>query len=213
MAPAPCTCCSPIALALLGANAAAGVLVRPSENHGVERATAPNTHTAELESYQSQFHTGPCVQSIESGQIVVAAGTSPGVFRLLADVLGRAMSAAGSVSVHALPGCAGTRPCSSAMNLFWRTKTSLAPDDVRLAPAFADILHAGAGAGPRRRRPPPQWHGRRASAAESRRRYRACQRACWPTPTTWRWTRRSRGWCRSRPGSSRNHSRRWQPTS
>lgn len=121
-------------VSLLGADAA-GILVRPAD-HALELLAATSHHALELELYQSQLRSGPCVESIDSGRTVSASGDSD--ILQLWPTFGRAMSAAGFSSVHASP-MQWHDTVVGGLNLFWRTDTALGPDDVRLAQAFADI--------------------------------------------------------------------------
>lgn len=107
--------------ALLGADAA-DVLGRPSDQG--------------LELYQSQERSGPCVESIERGETVAAAGEAE-LFERWPD-FGHAMAAAGFVAVHASPMRWHERALGG-MNLFWRSEVTLAAEERDLAQAFADI--------------------------------------------------------------------------
>ena len=59
-------------LALLGADAA-GVLIRLGEQE-IELLAATSHEALQLELYQSQLYSGPCVEAIESGQVIDSAG-------------------------------------------------------------------------------------------------------------------------------------------
>lgn len=121
-------------LALLGADVA-GVLVRPSDQ-GLELLAATSHEAVELELYQSQGRSGPCVESIESSRTVAAAGETE-LFERWPD-FGHAMSAAGFLTVHAAPMRWHERTLGG-MNLFWRTEVTLAAEELDLLQAFADI--------------------------------------------------------------------------
>jgi hypothetical protein len=121
-------------LELLGADTA-GVLIRVGDR-GLELLAATSHQAVELEMYQSQLHSGPCVESIESGQSVAAAGAAELAGRW--PDFGRAMSAAGFQAVHASPMRWHERALGG-MNLFWHTSRTLTQEDRELAQAFADI--------------------------------------------------------------------------
>ncbi len=121
-------------LALLGADAA-GVLVRPSDQ-GLELLAATSHEAAHLELYQSQMHSGPCVETIETGQRIAAAGED--VLRDRWPDFGHAMSAAGFLTVHASP-MRWHESVLGGMNLFWRSATTLSAEQQDLAQGFADI--------------------------------------------------------------------------
>ena len=121
-------------LALLGADTA-GVLIRVGEQE-LELLAATSHQALELELYQSQLHSGPCVETIESGHVVSASGAAE-IQERWPD-FGSAMSAAGLLTVHATPMRWHERVLGG-VNLFWRTDRQLTPTESELAQAFADI--------------------------------------------------------------------------
>ena len=116
---------------LLGADAA-GVLV--TVDHGLELLAATSHSAIELELHQAHVVEGPCVEVIEGGVRVVATAGEvdrwPG--------FGRAMSATGFGTVLATPMRWHDRVLGG-LNVFWSASRSLAPDQLELAQAFADI--------------------------------------------------------------------------
>lgn len=87
------------ARAVLGASAA-GLLVR-FESDGLELLTATSHCAVEVELFQAQQTSGPCVDAIHSGQQVHVSGADTIIARW--PVVGPAIVAAGFVSVHAFP--------------------------------------------------------------------------------------------------------------
>ena len=121
-------------LELLGADTA-GVLVRVGE-HGLEMLAATSHRAAELELYQSQIHSGPCVEVIEVGHSVHAVGRPDLTDRW--PEFGRAMTEAGFRTVHAEPMRWHDRVLGG-VNLFWIGEKFLTSAEEELAAAFADI--------------------------------------------------------------------------
>ncbi|QSR28931.1 hypothetical protein CFI00_00115 [Nocardioides sp. S5] len=119
---------------LLGADTA-GVLVRSGE-HGLEMLAATSHRAIELELYQSQLHSGPCVTAIDEGESVSASGPDDVVARW--PDFGRAMDEAGVRSVHAVPMRWHDRVLGG-VNLFWSRERVLSRDEAELARSFADI--------------------------------------------------------------------------
>jgi GAF domain-containing protein len=120
-------------LGLLGADTA-GVLVRV--DHGLELIAATSHKAVELELYQAQVHDGPCVETIEKGESVSAAGAVE-----LSDRwpdFGRSMAAAGFETVLASPMRWHERVLGG-LNLFWSTSRTPGQEERHLAQAFADI--------------------------------------------------------------------------
>jgi GAF domain-containing protein len=121
-------------LALLRADSA-GVLVRVGEQE-IELLAATSHQANQLELYQSQLDSGPCVETIETGHVVHAAGASELTDRW--PEFGRAMSAAGLVTIHASPMRWHERVLGG-LNLFWQHERTLTAEERELAQAFADI--------------------------------------------------------------------------
>ncbi|CUR58837.1 conserved exported hypothetical protein [metagenome] len=120
-------------LALLGADTA-GVLVRV--DRGLELMAATSHKAVELELYQAQVHDGPCVETIEKGESIAAAGEAE-LARRWPD-FGRAMAAAGLETVLASPMRWHDRVLGG-LNLFWTTSRTPSLEERDLAQAFADI--------------------------------------------------------------------------
>jgi GAF domain-containing protein len=121
-------------LELLGADTA-GVLVHVGEQ-GLELLAATSHKALELELYQVQVHSGPCVESIETGESIEAVGASQLVGRW--PDFGQTMAAAGLQTVHASPMRWHERVLGG-LNLFWTASRTLSRDERELAQAFADI--------------------------------------------------------------------------
>jgi len=119
---------------LLGADTA-GVVVRVGDQ-GLELLAATSHKAIELELYQVQLHSGPCVDTLESGARVSATGEA--ALRDRWPDFGRAMSAARLQTVHASPMSWHER-VFGGLNLFWSTSKTLSEDEADLAQAFADI--------------------------------------------------------------------------
>jgi len=121
-------------LTLLGADSV-GVLVRMGEQE-IELLATTSHRANELELYQSQLDNGPCVETIETGHVVHAAGEAQLTDRW--PDFGRVMSAAGFATVHASPMRWHERVLGG-VNLFWREQRTLTSEERELAQAFADI--------------------------------------------------------------------------
>ena len=119
---------------LLGAETA-GVLVRVGE-HGLEMLAATSHRAIELELYQSQLHSGPCVETIDKGASVSVSGAEDVLARW--PDFGPAMEEAGVLSVHAEPMRWHDRVLGG-MNLFWSRERVLSREEAELARSFADI--------------------------------------------------------------------------
>lgn len=118
---------------LLGAETA-GVLVRVGD--GLEMLAATSHRAIELELYQSQLHSGPCVETIDTGASVSVSGAEDVLARW--PDFGRAMEEAGIRSVHAEPMRWHDRVLGG-MNLFWSREHVLSREEAELARSFADI--------------------------------------------------------------------------
>lgn len=125
---------------VLGASAA-GLLLR-SDIDGLEVLTATSHRALEIELFQAQRTTGPCVDAIDTGEQVHVCGAEAIVARW--PEVGPAIVAAGYVAVHAFPLRWRDAPLG-AVNLFYRAETPTAeqgnlPDELLpVAQAFADI--------------------------------------------------------------------------
>ena len=120
-------------LGLLGADTA-GVVVRV--DRGLDLLAATSHSAIELELYQVQVHDGPCVETIETGASITAAGAAELTGRW--PDFGRAMSAAGLQTVLASPMRWHERVLGG-LNLFWSSSTTPTQEQHDLAQAFADI--------------------------------------------------------------------------
>jgi hypothetical protein len=119
----------------LGA-AAAGLVVREDEDGRLEFLTATSHRVEELELYQLQVDTGPCLDCVRTDDHVFA--------NRLEEVGSRwpelevPFRRAGFVGVHAAPLHWHGRAVG-ALNLFWADDGELGEEGARLAQAFADV--------------------------------------------------------------------------
>jgi transcriptional regulator with GAF, ATPase, and Fis domain len=116
----------------LSAHAAAILVVDDSQ---LALLSASTHRAAELEMLQTQESDGPCVEAIESGRIVVAAGAEM-VERW--DNVGAAIRDAGFVSVHAFP-MRWHGHVLGGFNMFRTADDDQSEDTERLGQAFADV--------------------------------------------------------------------------
>lgn len=108
----------------------------------MELLTATSHCAVEVELFQAQQTSGPCVDAIHSGQQVHVSGANTIIARW--PVVGPAIVAAGFVSVHAFPVRWHESPIG-AVNLFYAAPTptaaqgTLTDELLPVAQAFADI--------------------------------------------------------------------------
>lgn len=102
----------------------------------MELLAATSHQARNLELYQAQSHEGPCIETIEHGRSVEAAGEAELAARW--PDLGRAMAAADFLTVHTSP-MRWHDHAVGGVNLFWHEERRLAPHERELAQAFADI--------------------------------------------------------------------------
>ena len=122
----------------LGAlRASAGGVLLSLDDGRMELLAASSHRTRELELFQVQEESGPCVDAVRSGQAVSVSGADELVRRW--PEVGEAILAAGHTSVHAYPmHWHGT--VLGAMNMFSDGDAGAAPDDQAvMGQAFADI--------------------------------------------------------------------------
>ncbi|GAA1519728.1 GAF and ANTAR domain-containing protein [Kribbella lupini] len=114
--------------------AAAGMLVK--DDHGqLELLSATSHQAGELELYQLQHDTGPCVEAFQSGTAVNARSDEIG--ERWGDV-GTAILSAGFHAVVAVP-LRWHGQVLGAMNAFHRTPESVDEETRLLSQAFADV--------------------------------------------------------------------------
>ena len=116
----------------LSAHAAAILIVDDSQ---LALLSASTHRAAELEMLQTQESEGPCVDVIESGQIISAAGQEM-VDRW--DNVGRAILDAGFVSVHAFP-MRWQGHVLGGFNMFRAADDDQSADTEQVGQAFADV--------------------------------------------------------------------------
>ena len=122
-------CCT-----LLDADAL-GVLVRsPSGN--LELLSASSHKTAALEAFQIQHEHGPCIDTIASGQPVVAVGAQE--VRSAWPGVGAVILQTGFYAVHAFPMRFNGRTIGG-LNLFHTDARTLDDEQTILGQAFADV--------------------------------------------------------------------------
>jgi hypothetical protein len=123
------------ALGPLGARAG-GILLSLDDGR-MELLAATSHRTRDLELFQVQEESGPCIDAVRSGQALSVEGADELVRRW--PEVGEAILAAGHTSVHAYPmHWHGT--VLGAMNVFHDGGAEVVPDDHSLlGQAFADI--------------------------------------------------------------------------
>ena len=118
----------------LGADAVA--LLVTTAHHGLELLSATSHRAAELEVYQAQQRTGPCVDVTRSGEALGAVGSDDIVARW-PDV-GRAIVEAGFLAVHAFP-MTWRGHTIGGLNVFRGSPDPLDTQSSAVAQNFADI--------------------------------------------------------------------------
>jgi ANTAR domain/GAF domain len=119
----------------LGA-AAAGLVVREDEPGRLEFLTATSHRVEELELYQLQVDSGPCLDCVRTDDHVFATRLEDVASRW--PQLQEAFHRAGFVGVHAAPLHWHGRAIG-ALNYFWTDDGELGEEAVRLAQTFADV--------------------------------------------------------------------------
>ncbi|GEK23450.1 ANTAR domain-containing protein [Cellulomonas xylanilytica] len=119
---------------LLPADAAA--LLVDNGGHGLEPLSATSHRASELEVYQAQQDTGPCVDAVRTGETVVAVGAAEIIARW-PDV-GRAIVDAGFASVHAFP-MSWHGHTLGGLNVFSEQAVLLAESSLLLGQNLADV--------------------------------------------------------------------------
>ncbi len=114
---------------------AAGLLVR-KESGEIEILSATSHRAAELELYQLQTHSGPCVDAIDVAEEVQVG--NPLDIEARWPMVGPAIVAAGYRTVHAVPMRWRGRAVG-ALNAFHRAPAAVGEEQRNLARAFADI--------------------------------------------------------------------------
>ena len=134
-------------LELLGADTA-GVLVHVGEQE-LELLAATSHKALELELYQVQVHSGPCVDTITRGESVEVSGEAE-----------LALSGRTSGGRCPVPGSDGPRLTHArhdrvlgGLNLFWAASKTLTQDEREPGPGLRRHLDARADAAARSRRP------------------------------------------------------------
>jgi GAF domain-containing protein len=129
--------------ATLTAGAVGIMVLLPSA--AIEVLSASSHQALELELYQSQLDSGPCLESIRT----VSRVSEQTAFAMQArwPALGRAITDAGYLSVHAEPMTWQGRPIGG-LNIFRVSALPLTDQEQDLAAAFADmatlaVVHAG----------------------------------------------------------------------
>ena len=109
---------------------------RGEAGHRPQPRDATSHRTAELELYQLQEDTGPCIEAVHSGEAVSAA--SPAEILDRWGAVGEAITAAGYESVYAAP-LRWHGVIIGALNCFRRTTEAVGREEVLLWQAFADV--------------------------------------------------------------------------
>jgi hypothetical protein len=111
-------------------------VVKENEDGGLEFLAATSHRVEELELYQLQVETGPCVECVRTDEHVVA--TQLDDVRVRWPELGEPFRRAGFVGVHAAPLHWHGRAIG-ALNLFWTDDRDLDGQGAGLAQTFADV--------------------------------------------------------------------------
>jgi len=119
----------------LGA-AAAGLVVKEDEHGRLEFLTATSHRVEELELYQLQVDSGPCVDCVHTDEHVFATRLED--VRSRWPELEEPFRRAGFVGVHAAPLHWHGRAIG-ALNLFWTNDGELGERGARLSQTFADV--------------------------------------------------------------------------
>jgi len=119
----------------LGA-AAAGLVVKEDEAGRLEFLTATSHRVEELELYQLQVDSGPCLDCVRTDDHVFATRLEDVASRWPA--LQEPFQRAGFVGVHAAPLHWHGRAIG-ALNYFWADNGELGEEGARLAQTFADV--------------------------------------------------------------------------
>jgi GAF domain-containing protein len=114
---------------------AVALLVRNGD-HGLDLLSATSHRAAELEVYQAQHDEGPCVDTVRTGEQVVAVGPDE-ITRRWPDV-GPVIVDAGFRAVHALP-MTWHGSTIGGLNVFADEPVPLAPEALQLAQSLADV--------------------------------------------------------------------------
>jgi transcriptional regulator with GAF, ATPase, and Fis domain len=120
--------------ALLGCDAV-GVLLSTGPEE-IELLAASSHAASELEMYQAQTHTGPCIDVIRSGQALAVSGQEAMVERW--DSVGTQLAGMGVSVVHAYPLRWHGRVLGG-LNLFW-SEGSEPTGEPGLGQTFADLV-------------------------------------------------------------------------
>jgi transcriptional regulator with GAF, ATPase, and Fis domain len=119
---------------VLGAQAV-GLLIKVNEDE-LELLSATSHQIAELELFQIQHDTGPCIEAIRTGSAVTAASQDD--IRVRWPRVGAAIAAAGYTTVRAYPLCWRGRAIG-ALNTFHTREKPAAEDTGQIGQALADI--------------------------------------------------------------------------
>jgi len=114
---------------------ALGLMVKTGSG-ALELLSATSHVTEELELYQLQERTGPCIEAVDSGEAVSAA--SPAEILDRWGAVGEAITSAGYESVYASP-LRWHGVTIGALNCFRRTTEAVGHEEVLLWQAFADV--------------------------------------------------------------------------
>jgi transcriptional regulator with GAF, ATPase, and Fis domain len=119
----------------LTSTAALGLLVRTGTGD-IEMLSATSHQAAELELYQLQHDSGPCLDSIRNGRQLSVVTPEDIVERW--GAVGEVITAGGYQSVYAAP-LRWHGETIGALNAFRKTVDQLSPDEMLLLQAFADV--------------------------------------------------------------------------
>ena len=117
-------------------DAGAAALLLSTPHRGLELLSATSHRAAELELYQAQQRSGPCVDVVRTGEPLAAVGADEIVSRW-PDV-GQAIVSAGFLAVHAFP-MIWRAHALGGLNLFSRSPELLQQPSLVTAQNFADL--------------------------------------------------------------------------
>lgn len=120
--------------AALTGGQAAGLLARGATG-GLELVSATSHRAAELELYELQHETGPCVEAVQTGRVVITRTDAAPTRR---TDLQREMAAAGFRTITAFPVLWHHDPIG-AVNVFHTESVELTPELRRTGEAFATM--------------------------------------------------------------------------
>jgi transcriptional regulator with GAF, ATPase, and Fis domain len=109
------------------------------ESGELDVLAATSHRVGELELYQAQHRSGPCIEAIQGGAMVVATDVED-IDRRWPEIA-PLIRAAGFTAVHAIP-LRWHEHVLGAVNIFHRDGATIRPDVATLGQAYADLISA-----------------------------------------------------------------------